>query len=69
MFSKRDWLAFLAIPWLFVLLMSATISRAQVTYTTKWVGNTYSTPSTYVGNAMRSGKHQHLSERPRNRAP
>ena len=54
MFSKRDWLAFFAIPWLFVLLISATISHAQVSYTTTWVGNTYSTIPTYVGNAMRS---------------
>lgn len=54
MFSKRDWLSFFTIPWLFVLLISATICRAQVTYTTSWVANSYSTPSTYVGNAMRS---------------
>lgn len=54
MFSKRGWLAFFTIPWFFVLLMSATISRAQVSYTTTWVGNTYSTIPTYVGNAMRS---------------
>ena len=54
MLSKRNWLAFFAIPWLFVLLISATISHAQVTYTTTWVGNTYSTTPTYVGNAMRS---------------
>ncbi|GGG69379.1 hypothetical protein [Edaphobacter dinghuensis] len=54
MLSKRGWLAFFAIPWLFVLLISATISHAQVSYTTTWVGNTYSTTPTYVGNAMRS---------------
>src|SRR5580704_16307862 len=54
MLSKRGWLAFFAIPWLFVLLISATISHAQVSYTTTWAGNTYSTTPTYVGNAMRS---------------
>ena len=54
MLSKRGWLAFFAIAWLFVLLIGATISPAQVNYTTSWVGNTYSTIPTYVGNAMRS---------------
>ena len=54
MLAKRGWLAFFAIAWLFVLLISATISHAQVSYTTTWVGNTYSTIPTYVGNAMRS---------------
>jgi hypothetical protein len=54
MFSKRGWLAFCAIPWFFVLLVSATISHAQVSYTTTWVANSYATASTYVGNAMRS---------------
>ncbi|MDE1178228.1 MAG: SMP-30/gluconolactonase/LRE family protein [Edaphobacter sp.] len=54
MFSKRRWLAFFALPWLFVLLINATVSHAQVSYTTTWVGNTYSTIPTYVGNAMRS---------------
>jgi hypothetical protein len=54
MFSKRGWLAFFAIPGLFILLINATISHAQVSYTTTWVGNTYSTIPTYVGNAMRS---------------
>lgn len=54
MFSKQGWLALFAIPWLFVLLISATISHAQISYTTTWVGNTYSTTPTYVGNAMRS---------------
>jgi hypothetical protein len=37
MFSKRGWLAFLAIPCLFLLLISATISHAQPSYTTTWV--------------------------------
>jgi hypothetical protein len=54
MLSKRSWLAFFVIPCLFALLISATISHAQVSYTTTWVGNTYSTIPTYVGNAMRS---------------
>ena len=54
MFSKQGWLASFAIPWLFVLLISTTISHAQISYTTTWVGNTYSTTPTYVGNAMRS---------------
>jgi hypothetical protein len=54
MFSKQGWLAFFAIPWLFILLISATVSHAQVTYTTSWVGNSYSTIPTYVGNGMRS---------------
>lgn len=54
MHSRRDWLAIVAIPWLFVLLISATISHAQISYTTTWVGNTYSNTPTYVGNAMRS---------------
>ena len=54
MLSKRSWLAFFAIPWLFILLISAAISHAQVTYTTSWVANSYSTAPTYVGNAMRS---------------
>jgi len=52
MFSKR--LTLFAIARLFVLLISATMSDAQVSYTTTWVGNTYSTIPTYVGNAMRS---------------
>lgn len=51
---KRGWSAFFAIACLFVLLISATISHAQASYTTTWVGNTYSTTPTYVGNAMRS---------------
>jgi hypothetical protein len=54
MFSKRGWLAFFAIPWFFVLLISATLSHAQVSYTTTWVANSYATAPTYVGNAMRS---------------
>ncbi|NUQ28371.1 MAG: hypothetical protein HOQ35_07645 [Acidobacteriaceae bacterium] len=52
--AKRGWSAFFAIACLFLLLISATISHAQATYTTTWVGNTYSTTPTYVGNAMRS---------------
>ncbi|MGO4209965.1 SMP-30/gluconolactonase/LRE family protein [Terriglobus sp. 2YAB30_2] len=52
--AKRGWSAFFAITCLFLLLISATISHAQATYTTTWVGNTYSTTPTYVGNAMRS---------------
>ncbi len=54
MFSKQDWLPFFAIPWFFVQLISATISHAQVSYTTSWVANSYSTVPTYVGDAMRS---------------
>ena len=54
MLAKRGWPAFFAIVWIFVLLISATIGHAQVSYTTTWVGNTYSTIPTYVGNAMRS---------------
>ncbi|GGH05716.1 SMP-30/gluconolactonase/LRE family protein [Silvibacterium dinghuense] len=54
MFSKRGWRAFFAISWFFVLWISATIGHAQVSYTTTWVSNTYSTTPTYVGNAMRS---------------
>ena len=54
MFSKRGWLASSGVVWIFVLLISATISHAQVSYTTTWVGNSYSTIPTYVGNAMRS---------------
>ncbi|WP_263416500.1 SMP-30/gluconolactonase/LRE family protein [Terriglobus albidus] len=54
MLPKRGWPALFAIACLFLLLISATISPAQVTYTTTWVGNTYSTVPTYVGNAMRS---------------
>lgn len=53
MFSKRGWLS-RSISWLFFLLISVSISHAQVSYTTTWVGNTYSTTPTYVGNAMRS---------------
>jgi regulation of enolase protein 1 (concanavalin A-like superfamily) len=53
MFSKRGRLS-LTIFWLFFLLIHASISRAQVSYTTTWVGNSYSTTPTYVGNAMRS---------------
>lgn len=53
MFSKRGWLS-LSISWLFFLLISVSMSHAQVSYTTTWVGNTYSTTPTYVGNAMRS---------------
>ncbi|HEU5340656.1 SMP-30/gluconolactonase/LRE family protein [Edaphobacter sp.] len=52
--SRRNRLAFFTIAWIFSLLISATISHAQVSYTTTWVGNTYSTIPTYVGNAMRS---------------
>ncbi|QEE30737.1 DUF1349 domain-containing protein [Terriglobus albidus] len=52
--AKRGWSAFFAITCLFLLLISATISHAQASYTTTWVGNTYSTTPTYVGNAMRS---------------
>ena len=54
MFSKRGWLAFLTISTLFLLLMSATISHAQPSYTTTWVANSHATAPTYVGNAMRS---------------
>jgi regulation of enolase protein 1 (concanavalin A-like superfamily) len=54
MFSKRGWLAFLAIPCLFLLLISGTISHAQPSYTTTWVANSHATASTYVGNGMRS---------------
>ena len=54
MFSKQGWLAFFSIPWFFILLISATISHAQVTYTTSWVANSYATLPTYVGNGMRS---------------
>lgn len=54
MLVKRGWLTFFVITWLFVLMISATISHAQVSYTTTWVGNTYATTPTYVGNAMRS---------------
>ena len=54
MLAKRGWLTFFAIACLFVLLISVPISHAQVSYTTTWVGNTYSTIPTYVGNAMRS---------------
>ena len=54
MLAKRGWPAFLVITWMFVLLISATISHAQVNYTTTWVGNSYATTPTYVGNAMRS---------------
>src|ERR1700759_2981457 len=54
MLAKRGWLASFAIAWSFVLLISATISHAQVSYTTTWVANSYGTLPTYVGNAMRS---------------
>lgn len=54
MLSRRGWLTSFAIPWLFVLLICAPICHAQISYTTTWVGNTYSTTPTYVGNAMRS---------------
>src|ERR1700744_3764135 len=54
MLAKRVWLASSVIAWIFVLLMSAMTSHAQVSYTTTWVGNSYSTIPTYVGNAMRS---------------
>ncbi|GGA53756.1 hypothetical protein GCM10011507_01130 [Edaphobacter acidisoli] len=54
MLAKRSRLASFTIAWIFILLISATISHAQVSYTTTWVGNTYSTIPTYVGNAMRS---------------
>jgi regulation of enolase protein 1 (concanavalin A-like superfamily) len=54
MFSRRGWLTLFALPWLCILLISARISHAQVTYTTSWVANSYSTLPTYVGNGMRS---------------
>src|SRR6201996_4319732 len=54
MLAKRNWLASSVIAWIFVLLISATISHAQVSYTTTWVANSYGTLPTYVGNAMRS---------------
>jgi hypothetical protein len=54
MLAKRVWLASSVIAWAFALLITATISHAQVSYTTTWVGNSYSTIPTYVGNAMRS---------------
>ncbi|HZY61859.1 MAG TPA: hypothetical protein VFE38_04975, partial [Edaphobacter sp.] len=54
MLAKRGWLASYAIAWIFILLISAAISHAQVSYTTTWVTNSYSTIPTYVGNAMRS---------------
>ncbi|WP_260705928.1 SMP-30/gluconolactonase/LRE family protein [Edaphobacter flagellatus] len=54
MLAKRGWSAFFAIIWIFVLLLSTTTSHAQVSYSTTWVGNSYSTIPTYVGNAMRS---------------
>ena len=47
-FMRSSW------AWFFVLLASASISRAQLSYTTTWVGNTYGNQSTYVGNAARS---------------
>ena len=54
MFLKRVWQAFFSIPWLFLMLLGATSSHAQVTYTTSWISNSYATYPTYVGNAMRS---------------
>lgn len=53
MLAKRSWFVFCALAWI-LLLTNALISHAQVSYTTTWVGNTYSTIPTYVGNAMRS---------------
>lgn len=54
MLAKRRWLTSFAIAWISVLLINPTFSYAQVSYTTTWVGNSYATTPTYVGNAMRS---------------
>lgn len=54
MLSNRDHKVLIATALFFVLLTSTLFSHAQISYTTTWVGNTYSTTPTYVGNAMRS---------------